>query len=328
MKHDLARLRDEICQGHRRAIAKGITLLESTHLQDAEQAAALLTALDDPSRDTLRVAISGPPGVGKSTLIEALGMQAVEQGMRVGVLTVDPSSRLSGGSILGDKTRMPRLSVHPSAYIRPTPAGTVLGGVARRTRETIRLLEAAGFDLLLVETVGVGQSETEVDGMVDLFVLLLLPNGGDELQGIKRGIMELAEIIVINKADSPWQEVAASTAAQVRQATRLLQRKTPLWEPQVLLTSAQQEEGIDLLLETLQTFRRQMQQQGALQQKREAQATSWMWERVYEGLRQLLHADTLVAQLAPELERQVAQGLLGPVEAAERLLHSFAKARK
>ncbi|WP_130471838.1 methylmalonyl Co-A mutase-associated GTPase MeaB [Candidatus Magnetaquicoccus inordinatus] len=328
MKEDWQHLAQAIRQGHRRAIGKGITLLESCRPEDAEQASRLLAALEEPAGESLRVAISGAPGVGKSTLIEALGMQAVAQGRRVGVLSVDPSSRLSGGSILGDKIRMPRLCQQANAYIRPSPAGTLLGGVARRTRETIRLLEAAGFNLLLVETVGVGQSETEVEGMVDLFVLLLLANGGDELQGIKRGIMELAEIIVINKADPPWQELAAHSAAQVRQAIHLLQRKNPLWEPQVLLTSALHEQGIDSLWAALQSFQRLLQEQGALQQKRQAQATRWMWERVYEGLRLQLHTDSLVAQLAPELEKLVAQGALGPIEAAERLLHCFANARK
>ncbi|MBF0095936.1 MAG: methylmalonyl Co-A mutase-associated GTPase MeaB [Magnetococcales bacterium] len=328
MKAVWQQLHEGICQGQRRAIAKGITLLESSHPDDARQAAQLLAALENQPQARLRVAISGPPGVGKSTLIEALGLRAIAEGLRVGVLTVDPSSRVSGGSILGDKTRMPRLSLHPAAFIRPSPAGTILGGVARRTRETIRLLEAAGFDLLLVETVGVGQSETEVDGMVDLFVLLLLPNGGDELQGIKRGIMELAEIIVINKADQQWQDLAANTAAQVSQAIRLLQRKHTAWEPQVLLCSALHHQGIDRLLEHLLAYGQTMQQAGVLQQKRQAQAALWMWERVYEGLRLQLHADTLVGQLAPQLEAQVAQGALGPIEAAEQLLHCFANARK
>ncbi|MBF0272655.1 MAG: methylmalonyl Co-A mutase-associated GTPase MeaB [Magnetococcales bacterium] len=311
-----------IRRGERRALAKAITLMESSRPDDDRRAVALLESLPAPDEPALRVAISGPPGAGKSTLIETLGLHAVARGLRTAVLTIDPSSRRSGGSILGDKTRMPRLSAHPLAFIRPSAAGTTLGGVGRRTRETMTLLEAAGYGLILVETVGVGQSETEVDGMVDLFVLVLLPNAGDELQGIKRGIMELAGLILINKADGVFTQAAELTHAQVSAALPLLHRgkNDDGWQPRVLMVSAQEERGIDQTLEALLTFQRQTTANGALARKRLHQASGWMWDRIHDGLRQQFLADPAVQRLAAELEPQVRRGEVGAVVAAERML--------
>ncbi|MBF0213329.1 MAG: methylmalonyl Co-A mutase-associated GTPase MeaB [Magnetococcales bacterium] len=311
--------------GERRALAKAITLIESLRVEDDHPAAALLEALASGSGTALRVAISGPPGAGKSTLIEALGLRAVAHGIRTAVLTIDPSSRRSGGSILGDKTRMPRLSVHPLAFIRPSAAGMTLGGVARRTRETMTLLEAAGFGLILVETVGVGQSETEVDGMVDLFALVLLPNAGDELQGIKRGIMELAGLVLINKADGLFTAAAELTQAQVRAALPLLHRDEAEggWQPRVLLVSALEERGIEEVLESMLEYRRVMTASGALTERRLSQAGVWMWDRVHDGLRRQFLKDPEVRRLVGELEPSVRRGEVGAVAAAERLLQVF-----
>ncbi|MEO5346950.1 MAG: methylmalonyl Co-A mutase-associated GTPase MeaB [Magnetococcus sp. YQC-9] len=316
-------LAEGILKGERRALAKGITLIESSRPEDEILAARLLDRLSLPGIRSVRVGISGPPGAGKSTLIESLGMLAVGQNVPTAVLAIDPSSRKSGGSILGDKTRMPRLSAHPLAFIRPTAAGGTAGGVARRTRESMVLLEAAGFELILVETVGVGQSETEVHGMVDLFTLVLLPNAGDELQGIKRGIMELAELIVINKADGAFRQAAETTAAQVGSALPLLHHDVMDWMPRVLLASALEESGIEAVYETIRAYRQHGIENGTLQQRRLHQATTWMWERVQDGLRRRFLADPAIQRLARELEPAVRQGELGAVVAAERLLRHF-----
>jgi LAO/AO transport system kinase len=321
---DLAPLVTGVRAGERRALAKAITLIESRRPEDERVATALLTAVAPDEGRALRVAVSGAPGVGKSTLIESLGLHAVARGLRTAVLTIDPSSRVSGGSILGDKTRMPRLAVHPMAFIRPSPAGNTLGGVARRTRETMLLMDAAGFELVLIETVGVGQSETEVDAMVDLFVLVLLPNAGDELQGIKRGIMELAQIVLVNKADGLFADAAATTCHQVRSALQLLHHHgSGTWLPHTLAVSAMEERGIDGALELLLEFRQVMTGNGALQDKRRRQATAWMWERVHEGLRARFLAHPVVHTRLTELVPRVRTGDLGAVEAAGMLLDAF-----
>ena len=271
----------------------------------------------------MRVGISGSPGAGKSTFIEALGLHVVEHGHRVAVLAVDPSSTRSGGSILGDKTRMEQLVRSPSAFIRPSPTGGTLGGVARRTREAMLLCEAAGFDVVLVETVGVGQSEVAVDAMVDLFLLLLAPGGGDELQGIKRGIVELADLVVVNKADGDLAAAARSAASDYSSALRLLRAKQAGWEPRVLTASALEGTGVHDVWAAIEEFRATLDASGELERRRAQQAGDWMWSEVSESLLDALRRDAGVAALAGELEEAVRRGDLAPAAAARRLLDVF-----
>lgn len=271
----------------------------------------------------MRIGISGTPGVGKSTFIEAFGTMLTAAGHRVAVLAVDPTSSITGGAILGDKTRMERLARDADAFVRPSPAGGTLGGVARRTREAMLLCEAAGFDVCIVETVGVGQSETAVADMVDCFCVLLAPAGGDELQGIKRGITELADVIVINKADGELRPVAELAAAEYRAAIGLLRRRTTVWEPQVLLASALHGEGVDALWATVQEFDEQLRVAGELQRRRAGQATAWMWSEVHEQLQAALRDDPAVAAEVARVTAAVAAGTLTPTAAAHRLLDVF-----
>ena len=307
----------------RRALAKAITLLESTRRDHRERADALLDALLSPpappgAARSFRLGISGVPGVGKSTFIEALGLYLVERGHRVAVLAVDPSSQLSGGSILGDKTRMERLSVHERAFIRPSPAAGNLGGVAERTRETMLLAEAAGHDLVIVETVGVGQSETAVAGMTDCFVLMQLPNAGDDLQAIKKGVMELADLVVVNKAD--LDEAAATRArATITSALRIF---GPHANPaaQVLQLSALKAEGIDAFWKIVEAFRAERERDGRLAARRRAQDEAWMWERIDAGLRQRFRGHPGVRAALPATLRDVRAGTLAASVAARRLL--------
>jgi LAO/AO transport system kinase len=316
----------------RRAIAKAITLLESTRADHRAQADELLTALLPRTGKALRLGISGVPGVGKSTFIEALGLYLIAQGHRVAVLAVDPSSSVSGGSILGDKTRMERLSASESAYIRPSPSGGTLGGVAEKTREAMLVCEAAGYDVVIIETVGVGQSETAVAGMTDMFVLLQLPNAGDDLQAIKKGVMELADLVVINKADL---DAAAATRAraQIISALRLFGQPSHSdsapsgrgalkrqWQPQVLQLSALTATGIDTFWAAVQEFKILQTASGKLAQRREKQALAWMWERIESGLKQFFHQNAKVQALLPQLSQQVAQGELPASVAARTLL--------
>ncbi len=312
----------------RRAIAKIITLLESTRADHRARADELLNALLPSSGNSLRLGISGVPGVGKSTFIEALGLFLIERGHRVAVLTVDPSSSVSGGSILGDKTRMERLSMDQRAYIRPSPASGNLGGVAEKTRESLRVCEAAGFDVVIVETVGVGQSEVAVAGMTDCFVLLQLPNAGDDLQAIKKGVMELADLVVINKAD--LDEAAATRArAQITSAMRLLgQHGRPdharhdktIWHPQVIQLSALKGAGIDAFWLQIEAFRKLQAANGRLEARRHAQDRAWMWERIEAGLRQRFRAHPGVRAALAEIETEVRAGRLAASVAARRLL--------
>ncbi len=317
----------------RRAMAKAITLLESTRTDHREQGDQLLTALLPHTGRSLRVGISGVPGVGKSTFIEALGLYLIAQGHRVAVLAIDPSSSISGGSILGDKTRMEHLSVHPKAYIRPSPSSGTLGGVAEKTREAMLVCEAAGYDVVLVETVGVGQSETAVANMTDMFCLLQLPNAGDDLQAIKKGVMELADLVVINKADL---DVAAATRAQaqITSALRLFglhghpdhaHHDTTLWHPMAIQMSALQGQGIEDFWHQVQQFKDTQTANGRLAQRRQQQSLAWMWERIESGLRQQFRAVPQVRELLPALTQQVAQGLL-PASTAARQLLALAKA--
>ncbi|MGD9550947.1 MAG: methylmalonyl Co-A mutase-associated GTPase MeaB [Burkholderiaceae bacterium] len=311
----------------RRAMAKAITLLESTRADHRAQADALLTALLPHTGQAFRLGISGVPGVGKSTFIEALGLYLISQGHRVAVLAIDPSSSVSGGSILGDKTRMEKLSVHEMAYIRPSPSSGTLGGVAEKTREAMLVCEAAGYDVVIVETVGVGQSETAVAGMTDMFVLLQLPNAGDDLQAIKKGVMELADLVVINKADLD-PKAATRAQAQITSSLRLLglhgnpehaHHDDKLWHPKVIQISALLGQGVDAFWAEVSAFRRLQTANGRLAARRQQQALAWMWERIDAGLKQAFRQHPQVRRLLPAMEADVAQGRV-PASTAARIL--------
>jgi LAO/AO transport system kinase len=315
----------------RRAMAKAITLLESTRADHRAQGDELLTALLPHTGKSFRLGISGVPGVGKSTFIEVLGLYLIEQGHRVAVLTVDPSSSVSGGSILGDKTRMERLSVHEQAYIRPSPSSGTLGGVAEKTREAMLVCEAAGYDIVIVETVGVGQSETAVASMTDMFVLMQLPNAGDDLQAIKKGVMELADLVVINKADID-PDAATRARAQITSSLRLLgQHGHPdhahhdeqIWHPQVIQLSALKGEGVDRFWATVSQFRALQTANQRFTLRRQQQSRAWMWERIDAGLKQRFRAHPLVKSRLDEAVRQVLAGELPPSTAARQLLELF-----
>jgi LAO/AO transport system kinase len=307
----------------RRAIAKAITLLESTRTDHRAQADELLTALLPHTGKSFRLGISGVPGVGKSTFIEALGLYLIEQGHRVAVLTIDPSSTVSGGSILGDKTRMERLSVDERAYIRPSPSSGTLGGVAEKTREAMLVCEAAGYDVVIVETVGVGQSETAVQGMTDMFVLMQLPNAGDDLQAIKKGVMELADLVVINKADI--DALAAQRAQlQITAAMQLLgmfgSHAETLWHPKAMQISALNGQGVDTFWAAVTEFRTMQTANGRLAARRQQQTLAWMWERIDAGLKQAFRQHPQVQKLLPELTQAVMAGRVPASTAARNLL--------
>ncbi|MFL6693722.1 MAG: methylmalonyl Co-A mutase-associated GTPase MeaB [Ramlibacter sp.] len=309
----------------RRAIAKSITLLESTRADHRAQGDQLLTELLPHTGKSFRLGISGVPGVGKSTFIETLGLFLIGQGHRVAVLTIDPSSSVSGGSILGDKTRMELLSVHEKAYIRPSPSSGNLGGVAEKTREAMLVCEAAGYDIVIVETVGVGQSETAVAGMTDMFVLMQLPNAGDDLQAIKKGVMELADLVVINKADLDG-DAATRAQAQITSALRLFTqhgRDRGPWQPQVVQLSALKNDGVDRFWSTVDRFRQLQAAEGRLQARRRQQALAWMWERIESGLRQAFRHDAQVKTLLPQVAADVEGGRLPASTAARQLLAAF-----
>ncbi|MEC9346941.1 MAG: methylmalonyl Co-A mutase-associated GTPase MeaB [Pseudomonadota bacterium] len=314
---------EEIMAGRRRALARAITLVESSRADHRAQARDLLQAVVPAAGKAIRIGISGTPGVGKSTFIEAFGQFLTGLGHKVAVLAVDPSSKRTGGSILGDKTRMEHLARDPNAFIRPSPSGGTLGGVARRTRETMILVEAAGFDVVLVETVGVGQSETAVADMVDFFCLLLAPGGGDELQGIKRGVMELADLIVINKADGDLKPAANRAATEYRGAMGLMRPKTPHWRARVRLASALEMTGIEEIWRDIATFRERMESAGALAEQRAEQARAWMWQELTDGLVQALMADERVGEALPGHEARVMAGEETPGAAADALRDLF-----
>ncbi len=310
-----------ILRGERRAIAKAITRIESQRDDHRRRAEALVQALLPHTGRAVRVGLTGVPGVGKSTFIEVLGLALIERGHRVAVLAVDPSSSVSGGSILGDKTRMERLSTHSHAFIRPSPAGTSLGGVAECTREAMFVLEAAGYDVVLVETVGVGQSETAVANMTDVFVLLQLPNAGDELQGIKKGIMELADVIVVNKADAD-PAAAARARQQLDVALHLMRPTYPDWRVPVLTVSALQHEGVQAVWQAVMDLWRRLDDTGRLAQKRQRQAEAWLWERVEVALKRWFRQHPAVAARLPAIEAGVRAGRIAPVWAARQLLEA------
>jgi LAO/AO transport system kinase len=314
--------------GDRPALARAITLIESSRPGDRDAAAELLNLTADQQRHTLRVGVSGVPGVGKSTFIERFGLHAINAGHRVAVLAVDPSSSISGGSILGDKTRMVELGRHEKAFVRPSPTGGTLGGVARRTRETMALCEAAGFDLVLVETVGVGQSEIAVADMTDMFLLLLLPAGGDELQGIKRGIVELADLILINKADGELTPAANRAAADYRNALHLLHPRIQDWTVPVETCSAERNEGIEDALAIVAKFNVHLQSTGQLSARRSEQAVHWLWSETTELLLAELRNSPDVAKLAHQLEDQARRGDVVPTAAARKLVQAFLDGRR
>ncbi len=318
---DIAELGNSIVNGDRRALARAITLVESGRADHRAQATALLDQLAGTGRQALRIGLSGTPGVGKSTFIEAFGMMLVAQGLRVAVLAVDPSSARSGGSILGDKTRMDRLAREKAAYIRPSPSQTHLGGVARRTREAVALCEAAGFNVVLIETVGVGQSETVVAQMSDVFVLLLAPAGGDELQGVKRGIMEMADLILVNKADGDLKPAATRTCADYAGALRLLRRRPqdPPDFPKAMMVSALAEEGLTRTWDEITGLTDWRRAQGHWEARRAEQARHWFEEEVRAALLARLNAPDARAAMEA-LGREVAQGAKAPAAAAQEML--------
>ena len=301
-------------------MAKAITLLESTHPEKLDQGQALLEELLPDTGNSLRIGITGVPGVGKSTFIEAFGMRLIEAGHRVAVLAVDPSSPITGGSILGDKTRMQQLSSHPQAFVRPSPSSGVLGGVTRKTRETMLLCEAAGYDVIIVETVGVGQSETMVASMADLFLVLMLPNAGDELQGIKKGILELADLIVINKADGDQKTLAQRAVREYRNALHLLKPTRASWQAKVLQYSALEQTGLVELWETMQDFQEMLQTSGEWEEHRSRQAVRWMWSLIDEELRQSFRKHSQIQADIPRVEKAIRQGKQLPTRAARSLL--------
>ncbi|QXZ10982.1 methylmalonyl Co-A mutase-associated GTPase MeaB [Comamonas sp. Y33R10-2] len=324
-------MQDGILHGNaavqRRSMAKAITLLESSRADHREQADALLTALLPHTGKAFRLGISGVPGVGKSTFIEALGLHLIGKGLRVAVLAIDPSSSVSGGSILGDKTRMEHLSMRLEAYIRPSPSSGTLGGVAEKTREAMLVCEAAGYDVVIVETVGVGQSEIAVHGMTDMFCVLQLPNAGDDLQAIKKGVMELADLVVINKADID-KNAATRAQAQITSSLRLLgMHGNPdhathgaLWQPRVIQISALLGNGVDDFWAAVSSFRDMQTTNGRLQLRREKQSLAWMWERIDAGLKQAFRQHPQVKAMLPVLQDDVTAGRIAASTAARNLL--------
>jgi LAO/AO transport system kinase len=306
--------------GDRAALPRAITLLESTRADHREQAQQLLLELLPDSGNAHRVGITGVPGVGKSTTIESLGMQLIEQGHRVAVLAVDPSSTRTGGSILGDKTRMARLAVHPGAYVRPSPTSGTLGGVAKATREAVVLLEAAGFDVILIETVGVGQSEVAVANMVDTFVLLTLARSGDQLQGIKKGVLELADVVVVNKADGDHLREARSAARELSSAIRLIYPRKTLWRPPVLTMSAVEGTGLTEMWDTVERHRQVLTDAGEFEARRRAQQVDWTWQMVRDTVLDQVLSNPAVREIRADVERQVKAGELTPALAAQRIL--------
>jgi LAO/AO transport system kinase len=308
--------------GDRRALAQAITLIESTRADHRERADALLAEVLPHTGKSVRLGITGVPGVGKSTLIERFGLSLIERGRSLAVLAIDPSSKRGGGSILGDKTRMEELSRRAAAFIRPSPAGATLGGVARRTREAMLLLEAAGFDTVMVETVGVGQSETAVADMVDMFIVLLLPGGGDDLQGIKRGVIELADLIVVNKADGDLKAAAQRSAADYQHALRMLRSPTANWTPEVATASAQTGEGVVEIWDVVERFNKAVGEKG-IARRRAEQARAWMWSEVGETLLAELRRNPAVKRLVGGLERDVEAGKSTPAAAARHMLEAF-----
>jgi LAO/AO transport system kinase len=310
---------EKLFAGDRADLARAITLVESTKPDHRSAARDLIAAVMPRTGSAIRVGITGVPGVGKSTLIDALGAYLIENGHRVAVLAVDPSSTRTGGAILGDKTRMARLATDPAAFVRPSPSSGTLGGVAGRTREAMLLCEAAGYDVVLVETVGVGQSETAVADLTDAFLVLALPGAGDELQGIKKGVIELADIIAVNKADGPGGERAAAAAADYRAALHILVPPGALWTPPVLLVSGLAGTGLDELWAKVLDHRRTLDAAGELGAKRSRQDLKWMWALVEDRIRSRLRSDPALSERVPAIERRLTERSLSPAAAADEI---------
>ncbi len=319
---------EEIVKGvlnnQRAILARAITLIESNSAKHKEAAKQILDSLLPHSGNSIRIGITGLPGAGKSALIEALGLYLVERGHKVAVLAVDPSSDISKGSILGDKTRMEKLSGNPNCFVRPSPSGGTLGGVAKKTRETITVVEAAGFDVVLIETVGVGQNETEVRSMVDFFLLVLIPNAGDELQGIKKGIIELIDSIVINKADSGNENIAEIAKRDYENALHYLTPYTKGWQPEVLLTSALTGKGIKELWKTIKDFEEVTKSTNVFFEKRKLQALSWTKKLIETGLTEMFYGNEKIKKEYDVLKEKILNGKISPTSAAEKLLKLFA----
>ncbi|HEY8152494.1 MAG TPA: methylmalonyl Co-A mutase-associated GTPase MeaB [Myxococcota bacterium] len=317
--------RDAIRRGDRRAIARTITLLESTRPDQAALGQEILDALVPDTGGAIRVGVTGPPGVGKSTFIEALGLHLLARDHRVAVLAVDPSSPVSGGSILGDKTRMDRLAQDDRAFIRPSPSGGSLGGVAQRTREAMLVCEAAGYDVVLVETVGIGQSEIAVHAMVDFFLVLVQPGAGDDLQGIKKGVLELADALVVTKADGEQRASAERARGEHARALEILRAPSPSWKPRVLVASASAGEGVPEVWAMIEEHQAAVAASGEREARRRDQARSWMWSLVDQGLRDAFRSHPEVARRAAALERDVEASRATPAAAARVLLEAFRK---
>lgn len=320
---EIQQLANQIRSGDRRALARGITLVESTRPDHGDQAQELLATLMPHTGQAIRVGISGSPGVGKSTFIEALGNNLTRQSRRVAVLAVDPSSSLTGGSILGDKTRMEELSRNPNAFVRPSPSGASAGGVARRTRESMLLCEAAGFDVVIVETVGVGQAETAVADMTDVFVLLIQPGSGDDLQGIKRGILELADVVLVNKADGDLADAATRSAADYQHALQLLPSRTKDWQVPVKTCSALLNTGIEHAWEVIESYVGLLKSDSSLEMRRTEQSVAWMWRAITDGLLDRLDHDPRVKARISELEQSVRSKNIPAASAAREIIDLF-----
>lgn len=322
-RDDIEDMAGRILSGERAALSRAITLVESTRADHRGLAALMLDRLAPETGRSIRIGITGVPGAGKSTLIDRFGAMLTAMGHRVAVLAVDPTSLRSGGAILGDKTRMARLSVDPKAFVRPSPTSGTLGGVAAKTRETMLLCEAAGFDVVVVETVGVGQSEVTVADMVDLFVLLMLPGAGDELQGIKKGILEVADLIAINKADGDGASRARLAAAEMRAALNIVGPRSPVWTPPVLAISGEAGDGLDELWTAIRRFRTVHEGDGSFAGRRAGQNVRWMWSMLDEGLRRALLAHPGVREAIIEGEEDVRQGTRAPTAVAKAILGLF-----
>src|ERR1700744_1264605 len=317
---DIDELAAAVRDGDRAALPRAITLVESTRADHRDRAQQLLLALMPAAGNALHVGVTGVTGVGKSTAIEALGMYLIGRGHRVAVLAVDPSSTRTGGSILGDKTRMPQLASHPDAYIRPSPTSGTLGGVAKATRETVVLLEAAGFDVILIETVGVGQSEVAVANMVDTFVLLTLARTGDQLQGIKKGVLELADIVVVNKADGEHLSDSRAAARELSAAIRLIYPRETLWRPPILTMSAMEGTGLIEMWDTVERHRQVLADAGDLEARRRTQQVDWTWQMVRDTVLDRVLSNPAVRKIRADVERQVKAGELTPAMAAQQIL--------